>query len=181
VTVSYKPFFLDPTIPPEGYDFLSYMRKKGGGRIPPEQFFERPRQMGLRAGLVFNFSDIPKAPNTMLAHCLIALTPEEKQSEMTEAIYNAFFQYGQDVGDMDTLLELAADLGLDPLPLEKELINPTVQERVEAEVQSAYQMGISAVPFFIINRKYAFSGAQPPEVILNVLDQVANMPGEAQA
>ena len=62
--------------------------------------------------MVFNFKDIPKAPNTTLAHCLIALTPEPYQSEMIEAIYDAFFEHGQDVGDVEVLLALAAQVGL---------------------------------------------------------------------
>lgn len=174
VTVSYKPFFLDPTIPPEGYDFYSYMEKKGGGHIRPEQFFAGPRQMGQLAGLIFNFEEIPKAPNTNLAHCLITLTPEEKHGEMIEAIYNAFFQYGQDVGDREILLDLAAGLGLDTAPLREGLADPAVREQVTAEVKAAYQLGISGVPFFVINDKYAFSGAQPPEVILDILQRIAN-------
>lgn len=174
MTISYKPFFLDPTIPPEGYDFLSYMQKKGGGRIMLEQFFAGPREMGRQAGVIFNFETIPKAPNTTLAHCLISLTPEERQGEMVEAIYDAFFQGGRDVGDRETLLELGAELGLDPDLLRQGLADPAVREQVTAEVQAAYRLGISGVPFFVINHKYAFSGAQPPEAILNILQQVAN-------
>ena len=173
VTISYKPFFLDPTIPPEGYDFLEYMQRKGGGRIPPERFFEGPRQMGLQAGIIFNFLDIPKAPNTALAHTLIALTPVERQADMVEALYDAFFQYGQDVGDLDTLLTLAEKLELDRESMRAGLVDPKVRAKVEAEVQDAYRMGIAGVPFFVINRKYAFSGAQPPEVILGVFKQIS--------
>jgi predicted DsbA family dithiol-disulfide isomerase len=130
--------------------------------------------MGARAGLTFNFGDIPKAPNTALAHVLIALTPEEKRGEMVEALYDAFFQHGQDVGDPDVLLELAARLGLDQDAVRHGLADPAVREQVEAEVQAAYRMGITGVPFFLIDQKYAFSGAQPPEVILEVLRRVAD-------
>jgi predicted DsbA family dithiol-disulfide isomerase len=173
VTVAYKPFFLDPSIPPEGQDFLSYMRKKGDGRISPELFFEGPRQMGLQAGLVFNFHEIPKAPNTTLAHCLIALTPEARQSEMVEAIYDAFFEHGRDVGDLETLLDIVGALGLDPAVYREDLADPRVCAKVEAEVQTAYQLGITGVPFYVINEKYAFSGAQPPEVMTDILQRIA--------
>ncbi len=153
------------------------MRKKGGGRIAPEQFFAGPRQMGQQVGLLFNFEQIDKAPNTALAHGLIALTPEEKQGEMIEALYDAFFQYGQDIGDLETLLGLAEQLGLDGDRLPDRLADAALKEQVEAEVQSAYRLGISAVPFFVINDKYAFSGAQPPERILEILLQVTNEEG----
>lgn len=177
MTVSYKPFFLDPTIPPEGYDFHSYLQRKGGGRIRPEQFFAGPRQMGQRVGLAFNFEAITRAPNSTLAHCLIALTPEERQAEMVEAIYDAFFEHGQDVGDPEVLLGLAAGLGPDTDALRAGLSDPAVQDRVRAEVEAAYQLGISGVPFFVINDKYAFSGAQPPETMLNILQEVASREG----
>jgi predicted DsbA family dithiol-disulfide isomerase len=172
VTVAYKPFYLDPTIPAGGLEFYDYMKKKGGGRIAPEQFFAGPRQMGQQAGIVFNFEDIPKAPNTTLAHCLIALAPEERQGDVIEAIYDAFFQYGRDVGDAETLLGIAAQLGLDGDTLREGLADPAVRQQVDAEVQAAYRLGISSVPFFVIDSKYAFSGAQPPEVILDILQQV---------
>jgi predicted DsbA family dithiol-disulfide isomerase len=176
VTTSYKPFLLDPTIPVEGVDFLKYMKKKGGGRISPEQFFTGPSQMGEQIGLDFNFFDISKAPNTMLAHCLIEITPKDKKSEMIEALYDAFFQHGRDVGNLNTLLDLAEELGLDRGWVRAGLADPAVRKQVETEVNTAYHKGISGVPFFIINNKYAFSGAHQPETILEILSQVAEMP-----
>lgn len=177
MTVSYRPFFLDPTIPPEGVEFHSYMHKKGGGRIRPEQFYDGPRQMGQTVGLTFNFEDIRRAPNTTLAHGLIALTPKVRQGEMVEAIYDAFFEHGRDVGNIDVLLELAADLGLDSQVLGNGLSDPALHDQVLAEVEAAYRLGISGVPFFVINGKYAFSGAQPPEIMTNLLREVASREG----
>lgn len=175
VSIAYKPFFLDPTIPAEGVDFLPYMQKKGGGNIAPEQFFDGPRQMGLQSGLIFNFTDIPKAPNTLLAHTLIALAPKDKQEALIEAIYDAFFEHGQDVGDRETLLKLAEAMGLNRDEIARGLTDTTIQAQVKAEAQQAQQLGVSGVPFFVINQKYAFSGAQPPETMTRILEQVASM------
>lgn len=132
--------------------------------------------MGEQLGLVFNFLDIPKRPNTLLAHCLIELTPVEMKSVMVDALYDAFFQHGRDIGSQDTLLEIAETLGLDHELAKDGLKDPAVRKNVEEEVNSAYQMGISGVPFFVMNNKYAFSGAQPPETILEILSQVAEFP-----
>ncbi len=66
VEVHYHPFFLNPSIPPEGYPFKAYMLAKGGGSVPLEQWFAAPREMGQRAGMTFNFEQIEHAPNTML-------------------------------------------------------------------------------------------------------------------
>jgi predicted DsbA family dithiol-disulfide isomerase len=175
VTIEYKPFQLDPNIPPEGYDYKSYMKKKFGGHTPPDRYFDPPTKMGERVGLVFNFWDIPKAPNSLLAHCLIALTPAEKQTAVFEALYDAYFRDGRDIGQLETLIEIAVSQGLNGEEVRESLNDPTFQKKVEAEIQNAYQMGISGVPFFVINKKYAFSGAQPSETILDILRQVSEM------
>ncbi len=154
---------------------MPYMQKKGGGNIAPEQFFAGPRQMGLQSGLIFNFTDISKAPNTLLAHTLITVAPKDKQAALIDAIYAAFFEHGQDVGDKDTLLKLAEDVGLNRDEMARGLTDPAVQAQVKAEAQQAHQLGVSGVPFFVINQKYAFSGAQSPETMTQILEQVSSM------
>ena len=173
ITVEYKPFYLDPTIPPEGLDFRAKMNNKGGGRIPLEQFFDAPRQMGERMGLTFNFEGITKAPNTTLSHCLISLTPDGKVDSVIEDIYAAYFEHGQDIGDIEVLLKIAERHQLDAPSLRVQMMEAETQARVQAEVEESYRLGISGVPFFVINHKYAFSGAQPPEVITNILKEVS--------
>ncbi len=172
ITVEYKPFYLDPTIPPEGLDFRAKMNHKGGGQIPLEQFFDAPRQMGERVGLTFNFEDITRAPNTTLSHYLISLTPNEKVDSVIEDIYAAYFEHGQDIGDIEVLLKIAERHQLDAPSLRVQMMEAETQSRVQAEVEESYQLGISGVPFFVINHKYAFSGAQPPEVITQILEKI---------
>ena len=178
VTVAYLPFLLNPDIPPEGYDFRAYMQAKGGGDVPLEQFFEGPRQMGAAVGLTFNFDKITRAPNSLLAHCLIALTPAEKQDALVEDLYAAYFEHGQDFGDEAVLLELAANHGLNGDQLQNELRSAALREQVQAEVQQAYQLGVTGVPFYVINQKYAFNGAQPPEAIINIFQQIQQKEGD---
>lgn len=170
--MDYKPFFLDPTIPPEGMDFQERMNWKGGGRIPIERFFEGPRQMSERVGLTFNFENITRAPNTMLSHCLIALTPNEKVDSVIEDVYAAYFEHGQDIGDIEVLLQIAEKHGLDVPGLQVQMKDLRVQSRVWADVNQAYKLGIGGVPFFVIDQKYAFSGAQPSEVITQILERI---------
>ena len=79
VTLCYRSFFLDPTTPPEGRDFRGHMTAKGGGRVPLEQFFAAPRERGAAVGLTFNFEAIEKAPNTLLSHRLVYITPEPQR------------------------------------------------------------------------------------------------------
>lgn len=173
VNVHYRTFFLNETIPPEGYEFHSFMKTKGGGRIPLEGFFAAPRQMGADAGLNFNFEAIEKAPNTTLSHRLIALTPENKKDAVIDDVYDAYFQQGRDIGALDVLLDIARAAGLDAEAMKIHLQDGMAMEQVIADNQWARMQGINGVPFFIFNDKYAFSGAQPPEIILQVLSRVA--------
>jgi predicted DsbA family dithiol-disulfide isomerase len=174
VDVHYRTFFLNDRIPPDGYDFRSYMQAKGGGRVPPEAFFDRPREMGKQVGLEFNFERIERAPNSTLSHQLIALAPNDKKEAMIDALYAAYFQYGRDIGDLDVLVDIAAKQGMDAELIRTQLEAGAGLDKVRADVYWAQEAGISGVPFFIINDRYAFSGAQPPAAILRVLQQVAN-------
>lgn len=173
VTLRYRSFFLDPTLPPEGRDFRAHMTAKGGGRVPLEQFFAAPRERGAAAGLTFNFEAIEKAPNTLLSHRLVALAPEATRGALLDALYAAYFEFGRDVGDIDVLAGVAAAVGLDAAATRAQLAGDAGAAEVLADVAFARQVGISGVPFFIFNERLAFSGAQPPDAILRVLRQAA--------
>lgn len=173
VAVRYRSFFLDPTIPPEGRAFRAHMTAKGGGRMTAEDFFVLPRQRGAAVGLAFNFEAIEKAPNTMLSHRLVYLTPEAERGAMLDAIFAAYFEHGRDIGDVDVLVDVAAANGLDGAAVRVALAGDAAAQQVAADVEFARQVGISGVPFFIFNDRYAFSGAQPPSVIRGVMEQVA--------
>ena len=173
VTLRYRSFFLDPTIPPEGRDFRGHMMAKGGGRVPLEQFFAAPRERGAAVDLTFNFEAIGKAPNTLLSHRLVYIAPEANRGALLDALYAAYFEFGRDVGDLDVLVEVAAAVGLDAAETRTQLAGDAGTAEVLADVEFARQVGISGVPFFIFNDRLAFSGAQPPDVILRVLRQAA--------
>ncbi len=173
VTVRYRSFFLDPDVPLEGRDFQAHMTAKGGGRRLPEEFFAVPRQRGKAVGLTFNFEDIGKAPNTMLSHRLAYLTPEAERGAMLDAIYAAYFEFGRDIGDPDVLAAIAGEQGQDAAAVRAALAGDAGEAQVLADMDFARQAGISSVPFFVFNDKYALSGAQPPEVMGRVLAQVA--------
>jgi predicted DsbA family dithiol-disulfide isomerase len=178
VQVTYQPFFLNPSIPPDGYDFIPYMTAKFNGRLPVAQALEGPRQMGQAVGLSFHMEKISKAPNSTLSHCLVALAPEASREAVIDDIYAAYFEHGQDIGLLQTLVEIGQAHGLEPDQLRLDLQSPALQAEVTAVAQQAQQMGISGVPFFVINNQYAFSGAQSPENILKVLRQVTTQTRE---
>ncbi|GAB4511745.1 MAG: DsbA family protein [Anaerolineae bacterium] len=178
VEVRYHTFFLNNTIPVEGYPFREYMLAKGNHRVPLEQFFDGPRRAGEAAGLTFNFEQITKAPNSTLSHRLIVLTPEEQREAIIDALYAAYFEHGRDIGDVDVLVEIAVENGWEADVARDTLISDAGQHEVMADADFAHQVGISGVPFFIINNTWALSGAQPVEVFLRALQQIGS--GEIQ-
>jgi predicted DsbA family dithiol-disulfide isomerase len=172
VEVQFRSFFLNPNIPAGGFDFHNYMRAKGEGRIPLEQFFAAPRERGAAVGLAFHFERITRAPNTLLSHRLIALAPLAQKKGVIDAIYAAYFEHGQDIGDLDALAHIAAAQGLDGQAVRRALEGDEGLAQVMADVQEAQALGVSGVPFLIFDRRYAVSGAQPVDVLGSVIQQV---------
>jgi predicted DsbA family dithiol-disulfide isomerase len=150
------------------------MQAKGGGRVPLEQFFAAPRQMGAAVGLVFNFDQIERAPNTLLAQRLIAITTVEQRGALLDAVYAAYFEHGRDIGDLETLVEIAATHGMDLAATREQLAGDAGRVEVLADLRWAQEAGIGGVPFFVFDERYAVSGAQPPDVLLQVMEQVAD-------
>ncbi len=173
VEVRYRAFFLDPAMPAGGREFIETMNRKGGGQIPLESFFAEPRRRGEAVGLKFNFEQIQRMPNTLLSHRLVALAPDDKKEAVLEAVYAAFFERGRDIGQLDALLDIAAAEGLERAEIAGQLATDAGQAEVLADVHEAQQLGISGVPFFVFGRRYALSGAQPPELILAALERTA--------
>ena len=171
VTLRYRSFFLDPTIPPEGRDFRGHMTAKGGGRVPLEQFFAAPRERGAAVDLTFNFEAIGKAPNTLLSHRLVYIAPEAKRGALLDALYAAYFEFGRDVGDLDVLVDVAAAAGLDADETRTQLAGDAGTAEELADIEFARQVGISGLPFFIFHARLAFRGAQPPEGLFRGLQQ----------
>lgn len=175
VTVQYHTFFLNPNIPPQGYNFREYMHAKGGGQVPLEQWFFAPREMGAKAGLSFNFEAITHAPNSTLSHQLIALAPDEHREEVIDALYTAYFEEGRNIGDLAVLVDIAVAHGFDAATIQQHLQTGLKQADVLADARYGAQIGVTGVPFFVVDRRLAFSGAQPPEVILDVMKQAISM------
>jgi predicted DsbA family dithiol-disulfide isomerase len=176
VSVRCRSYLLDPSIPTEGLEFRGYMLAKGRGKTPIGAFFDGPQRAGSAAGLQFRFWDIERAPNTMLSHRLLALTPQGAKDGLLEAIFDAYFAQARDIGDLEVLLDLATGQDLDAASLRQQLLAGGGLAQVEADLQRAEALGIRDVPFFLLNERAAFGGAQTPEAILRGL-RVAARPG----
>ena len=167
--VRWRPFQLDPTIPPEGIARAEYMSRKFG----PEKIaaiHARLEEAGKEEGLAFAFDKITRSPNTLDAHRLIRWAqPSGKQSEIVERLFHLYFTEGQDIGDRNVLIDVARDAGLDVDLITKLFVESVDIIPVQEEMSTAARMGISGVPFFIFGGKYAVSGAQPVDALVGVI------------
>ena len=181
VAVRYHPFFLDDTVPPEGVDFRAYMARNKGGEANLAPLFEGARRAGAAAGLTFHFDKIRYATNTLLSHRLIALAPDDRKEAVVDGIYRAYFEEGRDIGDLDTLVAIASEAGLDAAATAELLRGDAARDEVLAEAAWAREAGIGGVPPFIVDGALALSGAQPSEALLAALRRAAALRREAPA
>lgn len=173
VTVSEHAFLLDPTLPEEGMPFGSSMAAKMGGPENVKVMLEKVREAGAAVGVTFRWDRVTRMPNTMLAHRITAMVPEERRHEWVETVMIAHFEYGRDIARKDVLLELAGDIGLDTNGLSASLDEGGGGEAVRQDLEQARKMGISGVPFFVIDNKYGLSGAYPVADFVRAFEKIA--------
>lgn len=134
-------------------------------------------QMATEVGLDYQF-DTLILTNTFNAHRLTMLAKSYGlMNEMAERILRAYFTESKHIGDHSTLIDLAGEVGLNRNKVAAMLANDSMSEEVRADEQEAATLEIRSVPFFLINRKYALTGAQPTEVFVQALQQVMEQDG----
>ncbi len=169
--VHWRAFQLNPGLPPEGMDRRAYLEAKFGGAARARQVHATVIAVGAGEGIAFNFDAIRRTPSTVQAHRLIRLADRQnRQNEVVEALFRAYFLDGRDIGSNRELAEIAAEGGLDPALAESFLAGTAETQDVLAEGAFAARVGINGVPCFILNGRYALSGAQEPEALYPLFD-----------
>jgi len=170
--VRWHPFQLNPDLPATGMPRSEYTARKFGGPERAKEIYGRVAAAGARAGIRFDFDRIAVQPNTIDAHRLMHHAVEHKrQDEMAEALFRGYFLEGADLTRRDTLADIAQRAGLDRDAVLAYLDSDRDREHIEKEDYRARSIGVEGVPFFIYEQRYALSGAQPPEVMLEVLEK----------
>ncbi len=173
VEVTWRSFQLDPAAPSQTVeDVATYLgRKYGGGREAGLAMNARVSQVAAGEGLDFHLDQAQRA-NTVDAHRLLHLAAElGLQDALKERLLSAYFVEGLAVGDADVLAALAAEAGLDPLRVRAVLDSQEFADDVRADQAEASALGATGVPFFVIDRRYGVSGAQPSELFEQALRQ----------
>lgn len=172
--VTYHPFELNPTIPETGVDQKQYLSQKFGGEERYAQITEHVTRIAAEEGLVFNFHKQAVSPNTRKAHRIIQLARQvNKQVEVKEAFMKAYFTDGVDLSKNDNLINVAEQAGMERAQVAQLLSSDQgVADVIRAE-KEIQQLGITGVPFYIVQNKYGLSGAQPTEAFVEVLQKAA--------
>lgn len=170
VSVKWRPFQLNPWMPPEGMTRAEFLTAKFGvadaGRI-----YDGIRRTGEGEGMEFRFDLIETMPNTLDAHRLIRWADQQRPADqLVDALFQAFFTAGARLGEHSVLAHIASVAGYDRDAAMAYLISGLDTDEVRKADAGARQVGIQGVPCFIIEERYAVSGAQEPEYFMPLFD-----------
>ena len=158
---TWRPFQLNPGMPPDGMDRQEYLISKFGSSDAAKTIYDNIYDEGLKEGINFNFDSIQTTPNSFNSHRLLALAYEKgTQENVLSNLFESYFLNGEDIGDPNILLDIAIKHQIDAENFksylsDQENIEPLANEEIQAK-----KMGISSIPTFIINKQIVVNGAQ---------------------
>ncbi len=174
IEIEWHSFQLDPNLPKPAsdqnvYEYLA--QRKGMSVEQSKAMHQNVVQMAQAAGLNYDF-DKTVVANSFDAHRLIQFAKtKNKGDEAEEVLFKAYFTEGKNMCDTNTLLQLAKDIGLDESETKTILNSNAFSAEVKKDIEIASQIGVNGVPFFVFDRKYAVSGAQPSASFVNILQK----------
>ncbi|MFV2035049.1 MAG: DsbA family oxidoreductase [Halocynthiibacter sp.] len=172
--IEWHPYQLNPDMPAEGMDRRAYLEGKFGGQQGAVRAYAPVAERAEAAGLNIDFGAISRTPNTFDAHRLIHWAGlEGRQTAVVSALFRAYFNQGRDIGARDVLVAIAAECGLDREVITRLLATSADAEDIRARDASARERGVTGVPCFVIADQHVISGAQPPELWAQVIDELA--------
>ena len=166
VEIVWRSFELDPTLPADaGSADEELARRRGLTLAEARAMHEETERMGAEIGIRFDFARARRG-NTFDAHRVLHMARAEgRQTPVLDRLLAAYFAEGEPIGDRVALARVAGSAGLDPEAVSAMLESDAHAADVRAEEHEAAALGITAVPFFVIDRRFGLAGAQPPEVL----------------
>lgn len=177
------PFIKDPEIVYKSFELNPEASLFNGTKIEVElaakygmsidqarQNNQQIKQVAAEVGLAFDFEAM-KPTNSLAAHRLAKYAKTTAfETEFVEALYQAYFEEGQLISDAEILSAIATEVGLEKVAVQEVLADDSrYLEEVRQDENEAYQFGISSVPYFVLDQKYAIQGAQPMEIFIKAL------------
>tara|TARA_R110002126_G_scaffold90501_1_gene215698 strand:- start:1953 stop:2606 length:654 start_codon:yes stop_codon:yes gene_type:complete len=171
--IEWHPFQLNPDMPAEGMDRRAYLEAKFGGKEGAVKAYAPVVEHAQKAGLKIDFEAMKRTPNTLNAHRLIHWAGiEGRQTAAVSALFKAYFVEGRDIGDTDTLADIADGIELDAAVIRRLLDTDADQQEIIDRDAHSRKMGITSVPTFIVAGKHAVPGAQPPDLWSKVIAEL---------
>lgn len=172
-TIEWHPFQLNPDMPAEGMDRRAYLEGKFGGKDGAIKAYAPVVENSERVGAHINFEAIKRTPNTINAHRLIHWAGIEfRQSFVVDLLFKAYFVDGRDISDHEVLADIADTAEMDAAMVTKLLDSDADVDDIRARDAHSRQMGVNAVPTFIVAQKHAIPGAQPAEIWTGVIKEI---------
>tara|TARA_B100000579_G_C22715078_1_gene796483 strand:- start:331 stop:993 length:663 start_codon:yes stop_codon:yes gene_type:complete len=171
--ISWKPYELHPEIPQNGYDKKLYLEQKFGNSYGRQSPYKQIEEIGSSLGFEFNFSKTKRIPNTFNAHRLLWKAGKDGlQTELSQALFKAYFTDGRDVGSIEVLSDIADEVGMKKLETKEFLNSKEGGQETADEEMSFIERSIGAVPTYFINNKYIIQGGQEPETFISFLNKI---------
>ena len=178
--VSWHPFELNPDLPAEGVDRRRYLEDKFGGRERAEEVYARVREAGASVGLAFDFERIARQPSTLDAHRLVAWAQRQGAADtLVEALFRAYFVDGVFLGERDALAAIAGAAGFGAEAAGSMLAGSDGVDEVRGLESRVRELGVTAVPFFVFDDRFAVSGAQESDALAEVIEEALATPSGA--
>lgn len=167
--IAWRPFLLNPDMPPDGIDRATYLVRKFGSEARVRRVYGAIADAGLSEEIDFAFDSIGQTPNSVDSHRLVRFAGPAA-GDAVEALFQAYFLDGADIGDWDVLAGIGAGIGLDGHDLRAYLESDADIDEVLAENARAHRLGITGVPAFVFDGTMVISGAQEPAILARVMD-----------
>ena len=172
--IEYHPFQLNPDMPREGMDRRAYLEAKFGGKAQAAEVYARVDEAARDSGIEIDWAGIARTPNTLDAHRLIHWAGlEGRQLPVVAALFAAYFHEGRDIGDRDVLADIADGAGLDAAMIRRLLAGEADTDDIAARDAHARDRGVTGVPTHIIAERHVVPGAQPADLWIKLIDEIA--------
>jgi predicted DsbA family dithiol-disulfide isomerase len=176
--IAYHPFQLNPDMPPGGMDRQAYLEAKFGGPEAAAEVYARIDAAARETGIEIDWARITRTPNTLDAHRLIHWAGiEGRQLPVVDALFRAYFEEGRDIGTAEVLADIADATGMDAAMVHRLLASDGDRAEIAARDAHARERGVTGVPTHIIAEQHVVPGAQPTELWLRLIDEIAEKAG----
>ncbi len=170
----WRPFLLNPDMPEDGMPRAAYLERKFGGPARVARMLGNLRDAGAGAGIAFDFDAIARTPNTLDSHRLVRMAADHGCAEaVVQALFEAYFLHGRDIGDRDVLQAIGQAHGLDGDAVLASLTGTRGRGEVFMENAHTHRMSINGVPCFIFDGAYGIAGAQEPDILVRMIDMAS--------